>query len=137
MTATALTAAGTSTQDSFLRLMMRADGILTGLVGLTGLPLAGWIAEISGTEVAMEYAVAAFFLVYGATVFALAALPSVRRAGLAVIIANIVYTAGVVGVVIAGVIPFTTTGVVLALGSGVYTLVFADLQYVGWRRLQG
>jgi hypothetical protein len=29
----------------------------------------------------------------------------------------------------------TTVGVVLTLATGVYTAVFAELQYVGWRRL--
>jgi hypothetical protein len=28
----------------------------------------------------------------------------------------------------------TTTGIVLTLGAGVYTLVMAELQYQGWRR---
>jgi hypothetical protein len=32
--------------------------------------------------------------------------------------------------------PLTTTGVVLTLASGVYTLVFAELQYQGWRRVK-
>jgi hypothetical protein len=67
-------------------------------------------------------------------VFALATLPSVKVAGMAVIIANVAYTAGAVALVLAGVFPLTTLGVVLTLASGVYTLAFAELQYVGWRR---
>jgi hypothetical protein len=38
--------------------------------------------------------------------------------------------------VLAGVFPLTTTGVVATLGSGVFTLVMADLQYLGLRRLR-
>jgi hypothetical protein len=30
--------------------------------------------------------------------------------------------------------PLTTTGVIVTLGSGIYTLLFAELQYQGWRR---
>ena len=40
-----------------------------------------------------------------------------------------------VAVVLAGVWPLTTTGVVLVLGTGVYTLVMAELQYQGVRRI--
>jgi hypothetical protein len=39
-------------------------------------------------------------------------------------------------VVLAGVWPLTTAGVVLTLASGVYTLVMADLQYIGLRRMR-
>ena len=38
--------------------------------------------------------------------------------------------------VLADVVPLTTTGVVLTLASGVYTLVMADLQYLGLRRMR-
>ena len=78
----------------------------------------------------------AFFIAYGVVVFALAALPSVRKPGIAVIIANVLYTVATVAVVLADVLPLTTTGVVLTLASGVYTLVIADLQYQGLRRMK-
>ncbi|MGV0836099.1 hypothetical protein [Mycolicibacterium thermoresistibile] len=135
MTATALPATGTAAKDSFLRLALRADGVLTGLAGLAMLPLAGWIAEISGTTTTIEYAVGAFFVVYGLVVMALAARPSLRGPGLAVIAANIAYTVAAVVVVLTDVWTMTTTGVLLVLATGVYTLVFAELQYIGWRRL--
>ena len=64
--------------DSLLRFAMRADAILSGLAGIAGIPLAGWLAEISGTTKAFEYSMSAFFIAYGVVVFALAARPSVR-----------------------------------------------------------
>jgi hypothetical protein len=133
----ATTVSATQTRDGLLRLAMRADAVITGLAGLAGLPLANWMSSVSGTTPATEYALDAFFIAYGVIVFGLAALPSVRRAGLAVITANIAYTIAAVVVVVADVWPLTTTGVVLTLASGVYTLVFAELQYLGWRRLRG
>ena len=75
--------------------------------------LAGWVAEISGTTLATEYAMGAFFIAYGIVVFGLAAMQSVRKPGIAVIIANLLYTIGAVAVVLADVWPLTTTGVVL------------------------
>ena len=75
-------------------------------------------------SIATEYALAAFFIVYGVVVFGLAGLPSVRRAGIAVVIANLAFTVAAVAVVLADVWPLTTTGVVLTLASGVYTAGF-------------
>ncbi|OBI37398.1 hypothetical protein [Mycobacterium colombiense] len=124
----------TGTRDGLLRLAMRADAAISGLVGLAGLPFAGWLADISGTTTAFEYGMGAFLIAYGIVVFGLAALPSVRRAGMAVIIANVAYTVAAIVLVLADVFPLTSTGVVLNLAAGVYTLVFAELQYQGWRR---
>ena len=35
--------------DSLLRFAMRADAVITGVLGIAGVALAGWLAEISGT----------------------------------------------------------------------------------------
>ena len=122
--------------DSLLRFAMRADAILTGLAGVAGLALAKWMSSVSGLTVATEYALSAGFVVYGLVVFGLAALPSVRGPGIAVIIANVACTVAAVVVVLAGWLPLTTAGVVMTLASGVYTLVFAELQYQGLRRMR-
>jgi hypothetical protein len=124
----------TGTRDGLLRLAMRADAAISGLVGLAGVPLAGYLAQTSGTTKASEYAMAAFLIAYGVIVFWLATLPSVRRAGMGVIVANLLYTVAAVVFVLADVFPLTSAGVVLNLAAGAYTLVFAELQYQGWRR---
>jgi hypothetical protein len=122
--------------DSLLRFAMRADAILTGLAGLAGIPLAGWLAETSGTTTTFEYSMSAFFIGYGVVVFGLAALPAVRVPGIAVVIANLMYTVAAVVFVLADWMPLTTTGVVLTLATGIYTAVFAELQYQGLRRMK-
>jgi hypothetical protein len=122
--------------DSLLRFAMRADALITAVLGVVNVGLAGWVAEISGTTPATEYAMGAFFIAYGVIVFGLAALRSVRVPGIVVAIGNLVYTIGSVVVVVADVWPLTTTGVVLTLATGVYTLVFAELQYQGVRRIK-
>lgn len=124
----------TGNRDGLLRLAMRADAAISGLIGVAGIPLAGWLANLSGTTTAFEYAMGAFLIAYGVVVFGLATLPSVRRAGLAVIIANLLYTAGSVVLVLADVFPLTSAGIALNLAAGAYTLLFAELQYQGWRR---
>jgi hypothetical protein len=120
--------------DSLLRFAMRADAVISGLAGLAGIPLAGWLAETSGTTKAFEYSMGAFFIAFAVGVYYLAAQPSVRRAGLMVAIGNALFTVATVIVVVADVFPLTTTGVVLMLGTGVYTAAIGELQYQGWRR---
>jgi hypothetical protein len=122
--------------DSLLRFAMRADAVLTGLAGIAGVPLAGWLAEMSGTTKAFEYGMGAFFIGYGIVVLALAQLPSLRKPGIAVIAANILYTVAAVVFVLVNWMPLTTFGVVATLATGVYTLVFAELQYQGLRRIK-
>ena len=133
-TITATARAGT--KDAFLRFAMRLDAVLSGVVGLTGLALAPRIAELAGTTAAFEYSLAAFFVAYGIGVYALSRMTHVRTPGVLVTAGNVIFTVAAVAVVLAGVWPLTTTGIVLTLGSGVYTLVMADLQYLGLRRLR-
>lgn len=126
----------TESTDSLLRFAMRADAILTALAGIAGIPLAGRLAELSGTTRTFEYSMSAFFIAYGVVVFGLAALPSIKRPGIAVVIANLLYTVAAIVLVLTDVLPLTTTGVVLTLATGVYTAVFAELQYQGVRRIK-
>ncbi|MGW0159177.1 hypothetical protein ACWDUN_07610 [Mycobacterium sp. NPDC003323] len=129
-----ITAPAVST-DSFLRLAMRADAIIVGVVGVVLLAAAGWFAELTGLPRSVEIGVGVFSVVYGVVVLALAALERVRPAGIGTIVANLVCTVIAVAVVLAGVFPLTGIGIALVLGTGLYTLVMAELQYVGVRRL--
>ena len=131
---TTTTIGRTGTRDGLLRLTMRIDAVASGLAGIAGIPLAGWLSEVSGTTRAFEYGTAAVFIAYGAVVLGLATRPSVRTAGMGVVIANLLFTVAAVALVLTHEFPLTATGVTLMLGSGVYTLVFAELQYQGWRR---
>jgi hypothetical protein len=131
---TAINIDSKGTRDRFLRLAMRADAAISALTGVAGIPLAGYLARTSGTTKAFEHGMAAFLISYGVLVFGLAALPSVRRAGVAVMLGNLLYTVAAVALVLADVFPLTATGVIVTLGSGIYTLFFAELQYQGWRR---
>jgi len=119
--------------DSLLRFAMRADATLTGLCGLAVAFFADLISAMIGLASGQEYALGAFFVLYGLVVFSLAALPNLRRAGIGVVAANIVYT--LAAVVAAELVPMTATGVAATLATGVYTAAFAGLQYLGVRRL--
>ncbi|MCG5430868.1 hypothetical protein LV457_00950 [Mycobacterium sp. MYCO198283] len=130
------TATPTPTRDRFLRLALRADAVISGLTGVAALAVAPWLAEHSGTSTAFEYASGAFFVGYGAVVYALSTRARLAAPGTAVMVANVLYALGAVALVVVGPFALTDAGVALVLGSGVYTLVMADLQYVGLRRLK-
>ncbi|KAA1251594.1 hypothetical protein F0Q45_03495 [Mycobacterium simiae] len=119
--------------DSLLRFAMRADATLTGLMGLAVAVAADPISTMTGLTSIQEYSIGAFFVAYGLVVFSLAALPDLRRAGIAVVVGNISYT--MAAVLAADLVPMTATGVAATLASGVYTAGFAGLQYLGVRRL--
>jgi len=134
MTAT-ISARLSTSRDSLLRFALRADAVLSGLTGIGLLLLAPKVAAVSGTTAAVEYTTGALFVVFAATVLALAARPAIRTSGLVVAAGNALYALASVVVVLAGVWPLTTTGTVLTLGCGAYTLVMAELQYQGVRRI--
>lgn len=122
-------------KDSFLRFALRADATCSGLMGIAGIPLAGWLADKSGTSIGFEYAMSAFFIAFAVGVFIVAARPSVKMAGIVIAAGNVFYTVASVVFVLADVFPLTTFGVAATLATGVYTLVMAELQYQGVRRI--
>jgi hypothetical protein len=121
--------------DSLLRFAMRLDATLTGLTGLSIAVVADPLSSMTGLSSLAEYGVGAFFVFYGLAVFSLAAVPDLRRAGNAVIVANVVFTLAAVAVVTADALPLTETGISLMLASGCYTAAIGYLQYLGVRRL--
>ncbi|KDF00924.1 membrane protein [Mycolicibacterium aromaticivorans JS19b1 = JCM 16368] len=128
------TTLSTTSSDSLLRTAMRVDAVLSGLCGIALMAAAGPISGFTGFSKAAEFTTGAVFLGYAVVVFLAARLRHVRTAGIATAIANLVFTVAAVVVVMA--LDLTTAGVVASLASGVYTLVFADLQYLGVRRIK-
>ncbi len=125
-----------TSSDSLLRLAMRADAVLSGVVGVSLIAAAGWFSELTGLPTAVAYGAGAAFVVYAIVVFLAAGLEQVRAAGIATMVANLLFTVAAVVVVLARPVDLTTAGVVAVLAGGVYTLVFADLQYLGLRRMR-
>jgi hypothetical protein len=121
--------------DSLLRFAMRLDATLTGLCGLAVAAFANPLSSVTGLTPAQGYGLGAAFVLYGAVVYGLAALPSLRTVGIGVVIANVVCTIAAVAVVAADVLPLTEVGIIATLATGVYTASFALLQYLGVRRL--
>ncbi|OMB95375.1 hypothetical protein A5733_12880 [Mycobacterium sp. NS-7484] len=128
----AITATQTQT-DSLLRLAMRLDAVLVGISGIALLAAAGWFADLTGLPTSVEYGVGIFSVVYGIAVFALAGIERVRPAGIGTVIANAACT--VIALAAVFTMTLTTAGVVVVIATGLYTLVMAELQYVGVKRI--
>ncbi len=122
-------------RDALLRLAMRADAIVVGVVGVVLLAAAGRAAELTGLPSAIELGVAVFSVVYGVVVLALAAVDNVRPGGIATAIANAVCTVIAAAVLLTGMFPLTGVGTAAVIVVGLYTLAMAELQYIGVRRL--
>jgi hypothetical protein len=112
---------------------MRADATLTGLCGLAVAFFADHISSLTGLASGQEYAMGAFFVLYGLAVFSLAAAPNLRGVGIGVVAANIVFT--IAAIVAVDAVPMTATGIAATLATGLFTAAFAGLQYLGVRRL--
>ena len=134
MSAISVPAVSTS-RDALLRLVMRVDAIIVGVVGVALLAAAGRAAEITGLPHAVELGVGVFSVAYGVVVLALAAVDNVRPGGIATAVANAVCTVLAVAVLLAGMFPLTGVGTAAVIVIGLYTLAMAELQYIGVRRL--
>jgi len=121
--------------DSLLRFAMRLDATVTGLAGLMIAAAADPLSSLTGLSSIAQYGLGAFFVLYGLVVFVLAAAPDLRRAGIGVVIANVIFTVVAVVVVAADALPLTATAIGATLASGVYTALIGYLQYLGVRRL--
>jgi hypothetical protein len=120
----------TTSSDSLLRLAMRADAIIVGLTGIALLAAAAPLSSFTGIPKSVEYGVGIFSVAYGIV------LKPVRPAGIGTAIANALCTVLAIVVVVADLLTLTTAGVVLVIAAGVYTAVFAELQYAGVRRIK-
>ncbi|HTY27083.1 MAG TPA: hypothetical protein VMD51_02915 [Mycobacterium sp.] len=121
--------------DSLLRFALRLDATLTGFLGLAAAAMADPMARLTGLTPLQMYVIGAAFVLYGVGVYALAAVPDVRRLGIVLAVFNTVGTVGFIAIATAGVLPLTSAGVAVTLACSVYTAVFAVLQYLGVRRL--
>jgi hypothetical protein len=121
--------------DSLLRFAMRADSTLCAGIGLIIATAADPLSRLSGLSAASEWVTGAALVVYGAVLYVLAAAPDIRRIGLIVVAANVVFAIAAAAVLAAGVLPLTGVGVAMVLATVAATLGFAYLQYLGVRRL--
>jgi hypothetical protein len=122
--------------DGLLRFAMRLDATGVGLVGIPFVALAGRLESLTGVPYAWDLGLGIFFIAYGAVFYPLAGRENVRPGGVAIVIANALFTVLFWGLAVAGVWPLTAWGYALLIGGGLYTAVIGTVQYIGLRRLR-
>lgn len=135
MTATVTHRPLSDSSDSLLRFAMRADATVCAGLGLLLAMAADPLSRLSGLSATSEWLAGAALVVYGVALYVMAAMPFVRRIGIGIVVANVVFAVAVVAVVAAGVLPLTGMGVAMMLATVAATLGLAYLQYLGVRRL--
>ena len=135
MTATVSYRPLSDSSDSLLRFAMRADATVCAGLGLLLAMAADPLSRLSGLSATSEWLAGAALVVYGVALYVMAAVPFVRRIGIGIVVANVVFAMAVVAVVAAGVLPLTGMGVAMMLATVAATLGLAYLQYLGVRRL--
>ena len=135
MTATISHRPLSDSSDSLLRFAMRADATLCAALGLLLAMAADPLSRLSGLSATSEWLAGAALVVYGVTLYVMAAAPFVRRIGIGIVVANVVFAVAVVAIVAAGVLSLTGMGVAMMLATVAATLGLAYLQYLGVRRL--
>ena len=103
--------------------------VISGTGGVILAAAAGAVASESGIPRTAVYVLGAFLVGYGVAVYGLSTMAAVRRPGIAVAIANVVFTVAAILAVVDDVWPLTATGVAMMIVSAVYTLAMAELQY--------
>lgn len=121
--------------DSLLRFALRADATVCAGVGLFTAMLADPLARVAGLSATAGWVIGAALVGYGGLLYVLAALPAIRKVGVAVATGNTVFAVASVTAVLAGWLPLTGAGTELLLGFVAATAALAWLQYRGVRRL--
>jgi hypothetical protein len=123
----------TSTPTSLLRPALRLDAVVSGLNGAAYLLAAPALADLLGLPTPVLRGLGVFLLVFAALVWAVGdrpAAPAVR----AVVAGNLLWTAGSLAVVAAGLGTPSTVGAVWIVLQAVVVAAFAVAQAAGLRR---
>ena len=137
MTANPVATAGSTSADTahLLRFALRADATLCGGLGLLVAVAADPLARLSGLPATAEWLTGAALVGYGALLYAVSGVRSVRRVGQCVLAGNLAFAVALGVVLAGGWLPLTGFGVAAAVTFAAVTLGFAGLQYLGVRRL--
>jgi len=129
-------AMSTIVNSRLLRGSLLADGLASGAMGLLLLAGGGLAAGLLGLPEALLRGVGLVLLPFAAGVLWLGRQPLPNPAGVkAVIVVNIAWVASSVLILVAGWLAPSGPGIAFVVGQALAVAVFAELQYIGWRRV--
>ena len=127
--------ATTADGGRLLRTALRVDAVVSGglgLVSLVGAPLAG---DLIGAPEAALRGVGGFLVVFGIALLVLAARAAMPVPLVwAVVIGNLAWV--VASAAVALLVPLTVLGIVVVVVQALGVAVFADLEWLGLRRMR-
>ncbi|WP_226363534.1 hypothetical protein [Pseudonocardia abyssalis] len=125
------------TSDAFLRLALRIDAAASGALGVLSLAAAPLLVDVLGPPAPVLVGVGAFLVVFAAGLLVLASRRSIPRpAAWTVVLGNAGWVVASVLAVVLGGEALTGLGVAVVLVQAVAVAVFADLQWLGLRRMR-
>jgi len=121
--------------SSFLRRVLVADAMISGMTGLLMVVDAGALEGMLGVPAALLRYAGLSLLPFAALVFGLSRRDSLPRAGVwAVIALNAAWVVASVWLPLGGWISPNVLGYAFILGQALAVAVFAEMQYVGLRK---
>jgi hypothetical protein len=127
-----------TTDGTPLRLALRLDAVASGTMGVGLIAGHRLHDDVLGMPAAVAVPVGVFLVAFAIWLGILASrTPLGGRAVWAVIVVNALWVVDSVVLVVAGLLPLTTAGVAVVLAQAIAVAVFADLEYLGLRRLAG
>ena len=126
----------TTSTDRPLRFALRLDATASGALGVLGVVASPLLAELLGPPAPVLFGIGVFFVVFAAGLLVLASRPVPdRRMVWTVVVGNAAWVVGSVVALVAGWDVLTGAGVAVVLAQAAAVAVFADLQWLGLRRL--
>lgn len=119
-----------------LRITLRVDAAASGVSGAGLLALPGLHEDLFGFPAALALPTGLFLLLFAVALWVTAARRTINPRAVAAIIAlNGLWVAGSVVVIVTGLPPLTTLGIGYVALQAVAVAVFAELEFVGLRRV--
>jgi hypothetical protein len=125
-------------RDRLLRLALRLDGGVSGVAGLVVAVAAAALDGVLGIPAGWLVALGLCLVAWAAALGWLSTRPRIPAGPVWTVIAiNVLWIAASVVAAMADWFPLTALGLTVVVGQALGVVVFADLEYVGLRRLTG
>lgn len=125
-----------TTPTSLLRRALLADVAVTGSAGLLLTVFAAPLGDLLGLPVTLLRTTGIFLLPYTGVVVAIATRTPIPRTGAWAIVAlNLLWAAASLALLLTGWVDPSTLGIAFAIAQALAVAAFADVQYLGLRRM--
>ena len=121
--------------NSFLRTVLLADAIASGATGLLMIAGAGLLEGLLGLPVALLREAGLVLIPYVAFVAWVGTREAISRSAVqAIIVLNVLWVAGSIGLLVSGWVAPTMLGTAFVIAQAAVVAVLAELQFIGLRR---